>query len=410
MTRPSLAWRTLLTGAVLPLILAGGAFAAGAPQVIGIAAAVVNDVRIRASTAAQPLPAVVRQRVALGNQVQTGGASRLQLQLLDRSAFTVGANARLTIDRFVYDPAGSSMTATVAKGAFRFMSGRSGSRGSSITTPVASIGIRGTILDGVVGPLAVEIARGERGIGQEVEADPERATLVILRGPGAGREGNATVGAVSVTAAGTAVDLTEPLQAAYVPRPGAVPIGPFTISLSGLARLNETILPPQQPLLPSDGSGSGDFVPGGDYDRGGPYYRVPGPGGFGGDGFGVERDRRGSGDGFGNGPAFPGGSGALGIPRGQRPPRNITRPEGQDTPRTQPGEVPDRPNQPMPQPSGAPQPSGTSQPSEAAQSNASPRRLYLTPNQSTGKEPSASATPAPASDNQAGANPYGKSQ
>ncbi|MET0371120.1 MAG: FecR domain-containing protein, partial [Sphingobium sp.] len=264
MTRPSLSWRALLTGAILPLILAGGAFAAGAPQVIGIAAAVVNDVRIRASTAAQPLPAVVRQRVALGNQVQTGGASRLQLQLLDRSAFTVGANARLTIDRFVYDPAGSSMTATVAKGAFRFMSGRSGSRGSSITTPVASIGIRGTILDGVVGPLAVEIARGERGIGQAVEADPETATLVILRGPGAGREGNATVGAVSVTAAGATVDLAEPLQAAYVPRPGAVPIGPFTISLPGLARLNETILPPQQPLLPADGSGSGDFVPGGD--------------------------------------------------------------------------------------------------------------------------------------------------
>lgn len=417
MTRPSLFWRTLLTGAALPLILAGGALAAAAgPQVVGIAAAVVNDVRIRASTAAQPQPAVLRQRVALGNQVQTGGASRLQLQLLDRSAFTVGANARLTIDRFVYDPAGSSMTATVAKGAFRFMSGRPGSRGSSIATPVASIGIRGTILDGVVGPLAVEIARGERGVGQDVEADPEKATLVILRGPGAGREGNATVGAISVKAAGATVDLTEPLQAAYVPRPGATPIGPFTISLPGLARLNETILPAQQPLLSGDGSGSGDFVPGDDYDRGGPYYRIPGRGGPDGDGLGDRRDRRSPNGGFGNGSGFPGGPGGLDIPRGQRPTRNITPPNGQDTPRTPPGEVPERPNQPTPQPSevsqqnGVSQGNGLSQTGETPASNARSRRLYLTPSEPAVKEPSAAATPAPTPGNQQGYNPYGKDQ
>lgn len=357
MIRLSLSWRTLLAGAAIPAMLAGVAFAAAAPQVIGITAAVINDVRIRASAAAKPLPAAIRQRVALGNQVQTGAASRLQLQLLDRSAFTVGANARLTIDRFVYDPAGSSMTVTVAKGAFRFMSGRPGARGSSITTPVASIGIRGTILDGVVGPLAVEIASGERGIGQDVEADPEKATLVILRGPGAGREGNATIGALSVTAAGTTVDLTEPLQAAYVPRPGATPIGPFTISLPGLARLNETILPAQQPVLPGDSS---DFIPGGGYDGNdsGRYYSVPGPGGFydggfGNDGFGDGRDRSGPGR-FGNDGNIPGRPGGFTIPRGQRLPRN-TSPAPQDTPRTRPAETPESPYEPAPQPSGAAQ-------------------------------------------------------
>lgn len=281
-------WRAVVGTLALPLALAGGAVAAAGPQVIGIAAAVVDDVRIQSSAAAKPLPAVVRQRVAIGNQMRTGNASRLQLQLLDRSVFTLGANARLTIDRFVYDPSGSSMTATVAKGAFRFLSGRPGSQGSSIATPVAAIGISGTILDGVVGPLAVEIASGERGIAQDVESDPEKATLVILRGPGAGREGNATIGAVSIAAAGATVDLTEPLQAAYIPRPGAAPIGPFTISLPGLARLSETILPAQQPILPGDDFENGGFIPGAEAGDGydirpalPPYYRVPGPGGFG---------------------------------------------------------------------------------------------------------------------------------
>ena len=119
------------------LSLAIAAMAVAAPQVVGIAAAVVNDVRIRSAGVANFNKASVRQRVALADQVQTGGESRLQLLLLDKSKFTVGANARLTIDRFVYDPKGSSsFSASVAKGAFRFMSGKSGrDNNSSIKSP-----------------------------------------------------------------------------------------------------------------------------------------------------------------------------------------------------------------------------------------------------------------------------------
>jgi hypothetical protein len=159
--------------------------------------------------------------------------------------FTVGAHARLAIDRYVYDPdGGRSFAASVTKGAFRFMSGRPDKGGnSSINTPVAVIGIRGTIVDGVVGPDAINIVSGEQGIARNIASDPEVATLVILRGPGAQRQGNATVGAITMTAGGKMVALDRPLLAAYVPYRGAVPIGPFTISLSGLARVQELIMP-----------------------------------------------------------------------------------------------------------------------------------------------------------------------
>src|SRR4051794_10246228 len=92
-----------------------GAIAIAAPQAIGIAAAVINDVRIKGAAAPQFQQAAVRQRVALADQVRTGSASRLQLLLLDRSKFSVGANAQLTIDRFVYDPSGGSLTASISK-------------------------------------------------------------------------------------------------------------------------------------------------------------------------------------------------------------------------------------------------------------------------------------------------------
>jgi hypothetical protein len=230
--------------ALILLSLAGAGIAA-APQVVGINAAVLNDVRIRSAGTPQPRPAVVRQRVALADQIQTGQRSQLQVLLLDKSVFTVGANAQLMIDRFVYDPAsGKSFAASVAKGAFRFMSGRSDRGGSaSVSTPVATIGIRGTIFDGVVGPDAIAIASGERGIDRSIRGDPATASLIILRGPGKRTQGKALAGAITVTAAGQTVSLDQPLLAAYVPARGVAPIGPFTISLSGLARVQALIFP-----------------------------------------------------------------------------------------------------------------------------------------------------------------------
>lgn len=235
--------KTACIAALLPL--AGAAVAADSPQIVGIASAVLNDVRINSASAPRPHRAVLRERLALADNVQTGKKSQLQVLLLDKSVFTVGANARLTIDRYVYDPAGTrSFSATIAKGAFRFMSGRP-DRGSdsSLNTPVATIGIRGTIIDGIVGQDAIEIAKLESGIDHTIKSDPDSASLIVLRGPGPRTQGGATAGAIAVTAAGQTVMLDRPMLAAYVPAHGAVPIGPFLISREGISRINALIFP-----------------------------------------------------------------------------------------------------------------------------------------------------------------------
>jgi len=163
--------------------------------------------------------------------------------LLDKSNFTVGANARVTIDRFVYDPSrsASAVGASVAKGAFRFLSGKSVKNmpgQTAIRTPVGSIGVRGTMFEGVVGEDAIRIAAAE---GRRTEgSDPDKALLVVLRGPAA--TATEAGGAINVALLdGRSVDLDRPGLALFVPGPGAEPVGPFPLRDKGLLGLHRPL-------------------------------------------------------------------------------------------------------------------------------------------------------------------------
>jgi hypothetical protein len=231
------------------------------PNMAGVAAAVRNKVEIRSATR-KAHPAMLRERLFMADQVQTGGASQLQLLLLDRTTFTVGANARVTIDRFVYDPAANSRSVgiSVAHGAFRFMSGRAlGKPGGTVNvrTPVAAIGIRGTIFEGVVGEEAIGIAQDEPAVGR-VKSDKGEASLIVLRGPGPRAQGDTAPGAIDVTAAGRTVTLDGPDLAVYVPRAGVPPIGPFRISPAGLEALQDLLRTTPGP--PSSPGGGGNHT------------------------------------------------------------------------------------------------------------------------------------------------------
>ena len=241
MTKTPLIWMLAATA----LASTGFAAAQTGGAAIGVAASVVKEVKLSNAAAPKPKAVVLRQRIALADLIQTGKGSQLQLLLLDRSTFSIGANATLRIDRFVYDPAtGRNSGASVTRGAFRFMSGQSNrANNTTISSPVATIGIRGTVLEGAVGEGAALIARGEAGEVKQAKADKRTATLVVLRGPGQRTEAGADVGAASVTSGGVTVELTEPMMAAFVPREGAAPIGPFRISVAGLVLLEDQIFP-----------------------------------------------------------------------------------------------------------------------------------------------------------------------
>ncbi|MBM3532592.1 MAG: hypothetical protein FJX60_06100 [Alphaproteobacteria bacterium] len=129
--------------------LASGAFAQapGAPTKVGVAAAVNQQLT------GTP-PAAAGRVVNIGNDVfprerlVTDARGQAQMLFLDGSAFTVGPDSDLVLDEFVYDPASGTgkLAATAAKGVVRFVGGKlSKNQPVTITTPTATIGIRGGI-------------------------------------------------------------------------------------------------------------------------------------------------------------------------------------------------------------------------------------------------------------------------
>lgn len=233
-----------ITAALLATSLLASPVAAQQRVEIGNAAAVVGEVRMSNAQITKPKKIARKQRIAWGDLIDTAKKSQLQILLLDRSSFGIGANSRVRIDRFVYDPnEGRSFFATLVKGALRFFSGREDARNSGdIQTPSGRIGIRGTALDLLVGKRAEDIAEAEDFVGR-VDSNKDEATLVVLRGPGPATAGGLIQGRAEVSAAGKTVVLDQPGLAAYIPRNGAPPIGPFHLSNPGLSELQDRMQP-----------------------------------------------------------------------------------------------------------------------------------------------------------------------
>jgi len=161
---------------------------------IGAAAAVKGLVKAQAPGAAVGRVLESGKPVYLRDHVTTDAAGRMQVLLLDQTVFTLGPNSDMVLDEFVYDPAtdAGKVTARVAKGVFRFVTGkvaRKDPANMKIDLPVGTIGIRGTIG-------AAQVS--------------DQGSTVILLGPGANNNANENPGAVAASNAGGTTLLTQP--------------------------------------------------------------------------------------------------------------------------------------------------------------------------------------------------------
>jgi hypothetical protein len=84
-------------------------------------------------------------RIMHKERIKTTAAGNAQLLFVDKSTLNIGPGSTVVIDSFVYDPAAgvSDKAATLTRGALRFVGGSSRKGAATITTPVATIGIRG---------------------------------------------------------------------------------------------------------------------------------------------------------------------------------------------------------------------------------------------------------------------------
>ena len=124
-------------------------------------------------------------------EVTTGKNARAVLRFLDGSVLTIGADAEVILDDYVYGNSGGVIT--LIKGALRFTSGKMGRLGLKIKMPVATIGIRGTDfwageIDGGYGVL---LMHGEVDVTNEAGtvtlSEPHEGTFIAADGsaPGA---------------------------------------------------------------------------------------------------------------------------------------------------------------------------------------------------------------------------------
>jgi hypothetical protein len=120
---------------------------AQAPARVGEAAVVQNEViRVSGSGGTQ---INVGDAVLRNETVRTGANSATRLVMIDSTNLSLGANSLITLDRTVFNDEHSykDVTIRLTTGAFRFVTGHSDKNAYKITTGLANIGIRGTILD-----------------------------------------------------------------------------------------------------------------------------------------------------------------------------------------------------------------------------------------------------------------------
>ncbi len=93
--------------------------------------------------------ATVGKTVQMKDRLRTGAGARLQVTFVDGTVLTLGENAVVVVDRYVYDPAKSSgkMALSSTQGAFRFATGKLNQmkdKDVRVTTPHGALAVRGT--------------------------------------------------------------------------------------------------------------------------------------------------------------------------------------------------------------------------------------------------------------------------
>lgn len=111
---------------------------------IGVAAAVKNQVQGGNSRSI-----AVGASVFANERIRTGDAATAQFMFLDKTVMSMGPKAELVLDKYVYNPERGSgqVVVNAVQGTMRFVTGSQNPTNYQIKTPVATLGIRGTVVD-----------------------------------------------------------------------------------------------------------------------------------------------------------------------------------------------------------------------------------------------------------------------
>ncbi|MEQ1771528.1 MAG: FecR domain-containing protein [Devosia sp.] len=132
-----------LVGAVLALLLASPVLAGAVGSAKGV------DPQAQSILANEERTLVVGADVFLGDKITTGPKGLVQIVFVDNTKFVVGPNSSVTIDQYLLrgDNTASKVAIDLLGGSYRFITGDSPKSAYQLTTPVGTIGVRGTKYD-----------------------------------------------------------------------------------------------------------------------------------------------------------------------------------------------------------------------------------------------------------------------
>jgi hypothetical protein len=140
------------------LLLAAGALLQAAPSpghaATGVGEAVIVVSLVRGTLGAETREIVVRDNVFTQEVIETGPDAATRLVFLDGTELSIGPESQVTLDRYVYDPSNKGageVVMNLVSGVFEFASGDIPSSGYDLRTPFATIAVRGTRLNLVIG-------------------------------------------------------------------------------------------------------------------------------------------------------------------------------------------------------------------------------------------------------------------
>ena len=112
-------------------------------QPSGVVLAVVQQSEIDTATGRRVL--MHEAAIFSGDRIITGPSGEAQVKFRDDTRLVVGPNSMMTIDAFVFndDDTARQISINAVRGAFRFITGNSPKDAYSISTPTATIGVRG---------------------------------------------------------------------------------------------------------------------------------------------------------------------------------------------------------------------------------------------------------------------------
>ena len=146
---------------------------------IGAARAIENEVEGRLGKSVHKL--AVGSEVFQNQLVRTGKASSARLQFLDETDLSLSPFTQITLDRFVYDPDKKTgrVVINVPRGLVRFVTGSLEKKSYTIRTPIASIGVRGTIFYLLARSDRISVLLADGGV--ELTVQPRRVYVLDRR-------------------------------------------------------------------------------------------------------------------------------------------------------------------------------------------------------------------------------------